>query len=55
MAMGVFIAGWGPCSAFLASRATPQPELADLMEKGILIKLPGGGRSTSYDLDWEKI
>ena len=36
------------------SRATAQREMADLMQKGILIKLPGGGRSTSYDLDWEK-
>lgn len=36
------------------SRATAQRELADLIQKGILIKLPGGGRSTSYDLDWEK-
>ena len=36
------------------SRATAQRELADLVQKGILIKLPGGGRSTSYDLDWEK-
>ena len=34
------------------SRATAQRELADLVEKGILIKRPGGGRSTSYDLDW---
>jgi Fic family protein len=36
------------------SRATAQRELADLIQKGILIKLPGGGRSTSYDLDWGK-
>ena len=36
------------------SRATAQRELADLIQKGILIKLPGGGRSTSYDLDWEE-
>lgn len=36
------------------SRATAQRELADLLQKGILIKLPGGGRSTSYDLDWGK-
>ena len=36
------------------SRATTQRELADLVQKGILIKLPGGGRSTSYDLDWGK-
>ena len=36
------------------SRATAQRELADLVNKGILIKMPGGGRSVSYDLDWEK-
>jgi len=36
------------------SRATAQRELSDLIQKGILIKLPGGGRSTSYDLDWVK-
>jgi Fic family protein len=36
------------------SRATAQRELADLVQKGILIKLPGGGRSSSYDLDWNK-
>lgn len=35
------------------SRATAQRELADLVNKGILIKMPGGGRSVSYDLDWE--
>jgi len=37
------------------SRATAQRELADLVKKGILIKLPGGGRSTSYDLDWQRL
>ena len=36
------------------SRATAQRELADLVNKGILIKMPGRGRSVSYDLDWEK-
>ena len=36
------------------SRATAQRELADLVNKGILIKMPGGGRSASYDLDWKK-
>ncbi len=36
------------------SRATAQRELSDLVQKGILIKLPGGGRSSSYDLDWSK-
>lgn len=37
------------------SRATAQRELSDLVQKGVLIKCPGGGRSTSYDLDWEKL
>jgi Fic family protein len=36
------------------SRATAQRELADLVDKGALIKLPGGGRSVSYDLDWDR-
>lgn len=36
------------------SRATAQRELADLIQKGILIKLPGGGRSSSYDIDWAR-
>jgi Fic family protein len=36
------------------SRATAQRELADLIEKGALIQLPGGGRNTSYGIDWEK-
>jgi len=36
------------------SRATAQRELADLVNKGILIRMPGGGRSVSYDLDWKK-
>ncbi len=36
------------------SRATAQRELADLVNKGILIKMLGGGRSASYDLDWGK-
>jgi len=36
------------------SRATAQRELADLVNKGVLIKMPGGGRSISYNLDWEK-
>lgn len=34
------------------SRATAQREIADLVRKGILVKGPGGGRSTSYDLAW---
>ena len=37
-----------------ASRATAQRELSDLVQKGILVKLSGGGRSSSYDLDWSK-
>ena len=36
------------------SRATAQRELSDLVNKGILIKMPGGGRSASYDLDWQR-
>ncbi len=36
------------------SRATAQRELADLVQKKILVRLPGGGRSTSYDLNWSK-
>ncbi len=36
------------------SRATAQRELADLVQKGVLIRLPGGGRSASYDLEWDK-
>ncbi len=36
------------------SRATAQRELADMVQKGILVKKPGGGRNVSYDLDWEK-
>lgn len=36
------------------SRATAQRELSDLLQKGILVKKPGGGRNVSYDLDWEK-
>ena len=37
------------------SRATAQRALADLMQKGILLKKPGGGRSSSYDLDWKAL
>lgn len=37
------------------SRATAQRELADLVKKGLLYKKPGGGRSSSYDLDWEAL
>ena len=35
-------------------RATAQRELADLVQKMILVRLPGGGRSASYDLNWRK-
>lgn len=34
------------------SRATAQREIADLVAKGLLARLPGGGRSTSYALAW---
>ncbi|MFU8769693.1 MAG: Fic family protein [Desulfotignum sp.] len=37
------------------SRATAQRELADLVQKGVLARQPGGGRSASYDLDWRKL
>jgi Fic family protein len=32
------------------SKATATRELADLVNKGCLVKLPGGGRSTRYQL-----
>ena len=35
------------------SRATAQRELADLVEKKVLLSNPGGGRSASYSLCWE--
>ena len=34
------------------SRATAQRELADLVNKGALTRLPGGGRSTGFAIDW---
>jgi len=34
------------------TRETAKRDIGDLVAKGILIKRPGGGRSTSYDLDW---
>jgi Fic family protein len=37
------------------SKATAQRELADLLKKGILLKNPSGGRSTSYDLCWNTL
>lgn len=38
-----------------ASRATAKREIADLVEKQLVIKGRAGGRSTSYELDWEMI
>lgn len=35
------------------SRATAQRELADLVQKKILVRQPAGGRSASYDLNWD--
>ncbi len=32
------------------SRETAKRDIADLVEKGVLVKKPGGGRSVSYDL-----
>jgi Fic family protein len=34
------------------SKATATRHLGDLMDKGLLRKLPGGGRSTRYVVDW---
>jgi Fic family protein len=34
------------------SRATAQREIADLVVKGLLVRRPGGGRSTSYEIVW---
>lgn len=34
------------------SRATAQREIADLVGKGILVRRPGAGRSTSYEIRW---
>lgn len=34
------------------TRETAKRDIGDLVTKGILVKRPGGGRSTSYDLDW---
>jgi Fic family protein len=34
------------------SRATAQREIADLLAKGLLVRRPGGGRSTSYEIAW---
>lgn len=34
------------------SKATATRHLADLLAKGCLLKLPGGGRSTRYQINW---
>lgn len=34
------------------SKATATRHLSDLLEKGCLERLPGGGRSTCYQIDW---
>lgn len=34
------------------SRATAWREISDLVEKGMLRPLPGGGRSTAYEIHW---
>ena len=35
------------------SHATACEELDDLMKQGLLVALPGGGRNTTYDVDWQ--
>jgi Fic family protein len=35
------------------SKATATRHLADLLEKRCLVKLPGGGRSTRYQINWQ--
>lgn len=35
------------------TRETSKRDIGDLVAKGILARRPGGGRSTSYDLNWE--
>jgi Fic family protein len=34
------------------SKATATRDLTELVEKGCLVQRPGGGRSTSYDINW---
>lgn len=34
------------------SRATAQREIADLLDRGLVVPRQGGGRSTSYDIKW---
>ena len=36
------------------TKATASRDLDDLLKKGVLRLLDGGGRSTRYDLVWEK-
>lgn len=35
------------------SKATATRHLVDLLERGCLVKLPGGGRSTRYQINWQ--
>jgi len=37
------------------SRATAQREIADLVSKGLLVPLPGGGRSSAYEIAWRAV
>jgi Fic family protein len=37
------------------SKATATRHLSDLTEKGLLRRLPGGGRSTRYEIDWPDV
>lgn len=37
-----------------ATKATASRDLEDLLKKGVLKRLEGGGRSTRYDLAWER-
>ena len=37
------------------SKATATRHLGDLTEKGLLRRLPGGGRSTRYEIDWPAV
>jgi Fic family protein len=34
------------------SKATATRHLGDLLDKGCLVRLPGGGRSTRYQINW---
>lgn len=36
------------------SRETAKRDIAELVRKEILVRNPGGGRSVSYDLDWDE-